>query len=49
MPGDFKVSRLLIATYDSTRQRKELLEVKNIYNMIFRVVHWDTLDDSLAF
>jgi hypothetical protein len=43
------VSRLLIVKYDSTCQRKELLEVRNIYIMIFRVVHWDTLDDSPAF
>ena len=43
------MSRLLIANMTTFVNISNFFRWKNIYIMAFRVAHWDTLDDSLAF
>ena len=44
-----KVSRPLIAYMIPFINISNFFKWKKIHIMIFRVAHWDTLDDSLAF
>ena len=49
MSRGLKVSRLLIADMIQFVYISNFLKWENIFIMTFRVAHWDTLDDSLAF
>ena len=49
MPRGLKVSRMLIVNVISFVNISNFFKGKNIYIIIFRVAHWDVLDDSLAF
>ena len=44
-----KVSCLLIANVTPFGNISNIFKQLNIYVMTFRVAHWNTLDDSLAF
>jgi hypothetical protein len=50
MPRDLKSAMSAICQYNSIHQYKTTSSSeKNIFVITFRVAHWSTLDESLAF